>query len=51
MDQYDEFFEKQRKGTATTEDIPIVKKMNKGEELTEEDLVGYILMMAMGIIE
>lgn len=51
-DQYiDEFFQKQENGTATTDDIPIVRKMNNNEELTEKDLKAYVLMMAMGIIE
>lgn len=51
MSYYDDFFEKQKKGEATTDDIPIVRKMNNKEELSEEDLIGYILMMNMGIIE
>lgn len=51
-DQYiDEFFQKQKEGTATMEDIPVVRKMNNDEELTEKDLVSYILMLGMGIIE
>ena len=51
-DQYiDEFFQKQEEGTATMEDIPVVRKMNNGEELTEKDLVSYVLMLGMGIIE
>ena len=51
-DEYiDEFFQKQKEGTATMEDIPVVRKMNNDEELTEKDLVSYILMLGMGIIE
>ena len=51
-DQYiDEFFQKQKEGTATTDDIPVVRKMDNNEELTEKDLVSYILMLGMGIIE
>lgn len=50
-DLYDDFFEKQKKGNATVEDIPIVKKMKKGEKLTEKDLIGYMLMLHMGILE
>ncbi|WP_407420699.1 hypothetical protein [Methanobrevibacter sp.] len=51
-DQYiDEFFQKQKEGTATIDEIPVVRKMNNGEELTEKDLKAYALMLAMGIIE
>lgn len=51
-DQYiDEFFQKQKEGTATIDDIPVVKKMNNDEKLTEKDLKAYALMLAMGIIE
>lgn len=51
-DEYiDDFFQKQKEGTATMEDIPIVRKMDNGEELTEKDLISYILMLRMGIVE
>ena len=50
-DYYNDFFEKQKKGTATDDDIPVVRKMNNNEKLTEEDLIGYILMLNMGILE
>lgn len=49
-DQYiDDFFKKQKEGTATDDDIPVVRKINNGEELTEKDLMAYVLMMRMGL--
>lgn len=50
-DDYENFFKKQKEGTATDNDIPVVRKMNNNEKLTEEDLIGYILMLNMGILE
>lgn len=50
-DDYEDFFKKQKEGTATIDDVPIVKKLNNDEELSDSDLVGYILMLNMGILE
>lgn len=40
-----------KKGTVTDDDIPVVRKMNNNEKLTDEGLIGYILMLNMGIVE
>lgn len=50
-DDYEDFFKKQKEGTATIDDVPIVKKLNNNEKLSDSDLVGYILMLHMGILE
>lgn len=50
-DDYENFFKKQKEGKATIDDVPIVKKLNNGEKLSDSDLVGYILMLNMGILK
>lgn len=50
-DDYENFFKKQKEGKATIDDVPIVKKLNNNEKLTDSDLAGYILMLSMGILE
>lgn len=47
----DEFFKKMKNGEATLDDIPVVKKLKNGELLSEKDLVGYILLLNMGLLE